>query len=181
MNRFVIAEPSKCIGCRTCEVACALAHPFGDGTTQALSPANFQPRLKLVRNIRVTAPVQCRQCENAPCVNSCPTKALVYRAGTVQLLEDRCIGCQTCVIACPFGAMSMADTPVKTVSGPLMSRKTVSHAHKCDLCIDRKEGPACIQVCPTKALMLIDPAGLDTAASQKRDQALTAMEAAASS
>lgn len=179
MNRFVIAEPSKCIGCRTCEVACALAHPFGDGTTQALSPANFQPRLKLVRNLRVTAPVQCRQCENAPCVNACPTKALVYRAGTVQLLEDRCIGCQTCVVACPFGVMSMVNAPVKTVQGPLTVRKTVSLAHKCDLCIDRKDGPACIPVCPTNALFLVDPAGLEATSHQKREQTLSGMEAAA--
>jgi electron transport protein HydN len=92
MNRFVIAEPNKCIGCRTCEVACALAHPLGDGTAQALSPANFKPRLRLVKNLKTTAPVQCRQCENAPCVNACPTKALVYRSGTVQLIESRCIG-----------------------------------------------------------------------------------------
>lgn len=105
MNRFVIAEPNKCIGCRTCEVACALAHPLGDGTAQALSPANFKPRLRLVKNLKTTAPVQCRQCENAPCVNACPTKALTYRSGTVQLIESRCIGCQTCVLACPFGAM----------------------------------------------------------------------------
>lgn len=174
MNRFVIAEPSKCIGCRTCEVACVLAHPFGD-TTQALSPENFRPRLKLVRNLKVTAPVQCRQCENAPCVNSCPTNALIYRADTVQMIDDRCIGCQTCVVACPFGAMEMVNVPVRAVDGPLTVRSSVSRAHKCDLCIDRAEGPACIPVCPTKALYLIDPDGLEMTSSQRREQALSAM------
>ena len=70
MNRFVIAEPDKCIGCRTCEVACALAHPIGTGTGEALSPANFRPRLKLVKGLRgrgrdvsyLTPPAQIRTC-----------------------------------------------------------------------------------------------------------------------
>jgi electron transport protein HydN len=179
MNRFVIAEPSKCIGCRTCEVACALSHPVGNGVSQALSPENFRPRLKLVRGLNVTAPVQCRQCENAPCVNSCPTGALVYQMGTVQLVAEHCIGCQTCVVACPFGAMEMADVPVKQAQlGTLSVRKTVSQAHKCDLCIDRKDGPACIPVCPTKALVLIEPTGLETTNSKRREQALAGMGAA---
>ena len=150
MNRFVIAEPNKCIGCRTCEVACALAHPLGDGTAQALSPANFKPRLRLVKNLKTTAPVQCRQCENAPCVNACPTKALVYRSGTVQLIESRCIGCQTCVLACPFGAMDVIQAPVAEQNlGSSSVRSTISVAHKCDLCIDVATGPACIPSCPT--------------------------------
>lgn len=177
MNRFVIAEPSKCIGCRTCEVACVLAHPIGESVMQALSPANFKPRLKLVKSLKVTAPVQCRQCQNAPCVNACPTGALVYQTGTVQLLAERCIGCQTCVIACPFGAMEMVSMPTQKVAGPVTARAFVSVAHKCDLCIDVPGGPACIPVCPTKALFLIEPAGVEATSSQRREQALTAMPA----
>ena len=172
MNRFVIAEPSKCIGCRTCEVACALAHPIGTGTAEALSPANFRPRMKLMKVQKVTVPVQCRHCENAPCVNACPTAALVYRAGTVQLLEDRCIGCQTCVVACPFGAMDMIEKPVQAPQlGVLSVRKVVSQAHKCDLCIDRDGGPACIPVCPTKAIHLMGPAVMEDMARARRERA----------
>ena len=176
MNRFVIAEPSKCIGCRTCEVACALAHPIGDGTAQVLSPENFKPRLHLVKDLKITAPVQCRQCENAPCVNACPTGALVYRAGTVQLLEARCIGCQTCVLACPFGVIEVIRVPVTQQKlGSPSTRTTVSVAHKCDLCIDVPSGPACITVCPTNALFLIDPAGLDATNSKRRELTLAGM------
>ncbi len=156
MSRFVIAQPEKCIGCRTCEVACVLAHSLDAGDA-ALSPANFKPRLKLVKTATVTAPVQCRQCENAPCVNACPTQALVYETGTVQLVAERCIGCQTCVVACPFGAMEMA--PVSVTPAPLGSLRVRTHvmqAHKCDLCAAVDDGPACIRVCPTKALFLID-------------------------
>lgn len=179
MNRFVIAEPSKCIGCRTCEVACVLAHPRINGGGEGLSLENFKPRLKVVKSATVTAPVQCRQCENAPCVNSCPTEALVYSNGTVQLIAGRCIGCQTCVVACPFGAMEMVDVLVKQSElGSLAARRTVSQAHKCDMCVDRAEGPACIPACPTNALILIEPSALETVSEQRRQQALVSMEAA---
>ena len=73
MNRFVIAEPDKCIGCRTCEVACVLAHPTG--AENDLTPENFRPRLRLVKGLKLTAPVQCRQCENA-----CPQHLKIVNA-----------------------------------------------------------------------------------------------------
>jgi electron transport protein HydN len=171
MNCFVIAEPDKCIGCRTCEVACALAHPIGAGTGETLSPANFRPRLKVVKGLKVSAPVQCRHCENAPCVNVCPTNALIYSKNSVQLVAERCIGCQTCVIACPFGAMEMASVPVKQQNlGPVTVRSFVSQAHKCDLCVDVADGPACIPVCPTKALYFVDPGSLAASIAEKREK-----------
>lgn len=176
MNRFVIAEPDKCIGCRTCEVACALAHPLEGGAATTLSPENFRPRLKLVKGLKISAPVQCRQCENAPCVNSCPTNALIYDRNSVQLVSERCIGCQTCVIACPFGAMEMAPVPVtRPKLGTLTVRSYVMQAHKCDLCVNVESGPACIPVCPTKALHLIDPDSTRAKNAEKREQALAGM------
>ncbi len=169
MNRFVIAEPDKCIGCRTCEVACVLAHPTG--AENDLTPENFRPRLRLVKGLKLTAPVQCRQCENAPCVNVCPTNALVYRDNTVQLIRERCIGCQTCVLACPFGAMQIVSRPVKQAElGPLTVRKTVRVAQKCDFCIDVPEGPQCVSVCPTKALHIVDTGTLEEKINEKREK-----------
>ena len=99
MNRFVIADPSKCIGCRTCEIACAMAHqPVG--AEEALTPHNFAPRLTVIRNAKVTTPVLCRQCDDAPCVRACPSGAIVYSADSVQVIQSRCVGCKTCVVAC---------------------------------------------------------------------------------
>lgn len=178
MNRFVIAEPDKCIGCRTCEVACVLAHPVGVQKGLELSPENFKPRLKLVKNLTLTAPVQCRQCENAPCVNVCPTNALVYDRNTVQFLVERCIGCQSCVIACPFGAMEMVDIPVKERNiGPLHVKSTISVAQKCDLCIDVETGPACMTVCPTNALHIVDPEAIEGKTRRKREKSAFNMPA----
>lgn len=176
MNRFVIAEPEKCIGCRTCEVACVLAHPEGKQEGVALSAENFHPRLRLVKNLTLTAPVQCRQCENAPCVNVCPTGALVYESNTVQVLRERCIGCQSCVIACPFGAMEMVNVPVRQPElGTLHVKETVSVAQKCDLCIGTESGPACVAVCPTHALHLVDMEAIDSKMQKKREKSAFSM------
>ena len=169
MNRFVIADPEKCIGCRTCEIACVLAHPVEGYSGLDLPPEYFRPRLKLVKTRTTTTPVQCRQCENAPCVNVCPTEALVYGRDIVQFLVEHCIGCQSCVIACPFGAMEMVDMPVRQQNwGPLHVKSTVSVAQKCDLCTEVSTGPACITVCPTKALYLVDSAGVRNHIEKKR-------------
>src|SRR5512143_2535698 len=106
MNILVIADPWKCIACRTCEVACVLSHSAPDALKQ-LAAARFIPRLKLVKTSRVSTPVQCRQCEDAPCAKVCPTGALVHSHNSVQVIQTRCIGCKSCVMACPYGAMEI--------------------------------------------------------------------------
>ena len=106
MNILVIADPGKCIGCRTCEVACVLAHAAPDAIHK-LAAAHFIPRLKLIKTSKVSTPVQCRQCEDAPCAKVCPTGALVLNHNSVQVVQTRCIGCKSCVMACPYGAMEI--------------------------------------------------------------------------
>jgi electron transport protein HydN len=172
MNRFVITEPASCIGCRTCEVACALAHQ--EANEIVVRQESFLPRLKVVISKEITSTVQCRHCDDAPCVNVCPTNALVYSQNSVQFIAERCIGCKTCVIACPFGAMNMIVKPVnKSVAGGISANAMQPHAHKCDLCIDFATGPACIQACPTKAIHLMDPASIDDMLRTKRELAVS--------
>ena len=169
MNRFVFTDPSSCIGCSTCEVACVLAHPIGDSEMKTMSSTNFQPRVRLVKDHNITSTIQCRHCDDAACVNVCPTNALVYIDDTVQLIEDRCIGCKTCVIACPYGAMNMVCKPVKTSGSndtPTYVMRSV--AYKCNLCIDRPAGPACVEVCPTNAMQILTSETLDEILKQKR-------------
>ena len=113
MNTFVIADPKRCIGCRTCEVACVLAHSSGAGL-QALSAAHFIPRLRLIRTAKVSVPVQCHQ----------------------------------------------RMVRVKTVE-----------AQKCDLCATYNEGPACIRVCLTKALRLVDQKVMSVAMKSRQENA----------
>ncbi|WP_192458287.1 4Fe-4S dicluster domain-containing protein [Musicola keenii] len=154
MNRFVLADPRKCIGCRTCEVACVLAH--SDGNPSSLSPEHFTPRLKVVKGLNVSTTIQCRHCEDAPCANVCPNGAIVHAGDHIKVQQEKCIGCKTCVVACPYGAMTVISKPVARISHyQTLGNCIKAEAHKCDLCEGRAGGPACVEVCPTKALHLI--------------------------
>ena len=172
MNILVIADPMKCIGCRTCEVACVLAHAAPDALN-TLAAAFFTPRLKVIKTSRVSAPVQCRQCEDAPCAKVCPTGALVHSHNSVQVIQSRCIGCKSCVMACPYGAMEIVTR--ETLEQRQASSKTLVEAYKCDLCIHRPQGPSCIEVCPTKSVYTIDAQALEARLQKRREQAALAV------
>jgi carbon-monoxide dehydrogenase iron sulfur subunit len=95
-------------------------------------------------------PLNCNHCENASCMNACPTGAMRRNLETnsVYVAADACIGCWMCVMACPFGAVT-ADHVTKT-------------ALKCDRCPERVENgrdPACVEACPTQALIFDTPEG----------------------
>lgn len=153
MTEFIHADPDRCIGCRTCELACALAHSREGKVT----PENFHPRLQVTRTSHITMPVVCHQCENAPCVASCPVQALNLSAHSVTMEESRCIGCNSCVLACPFGAIG-----IETTAGH--AAKII----KCDLCASQAQGPACINVCPTGALSRVNSQQLEEISEQRR-------------
>lgn len=163
MNRFVIADMTQCIGCRTCEIACVVAHSTNNKVS-SITADKFHPRLSVMKSFAVSTPILCHQCEDAPCENSCPNGAIVTGDHGVQVMASRCIGCKTCMLVCPFGAMNMVEQ--------ISHNATVSaQAHKCDLCHQREAGPACIEVCPTKALKLVTPMALETL---QRDRQLRA-------
>ena len=173
MNKLVIADPAKCIGCRTCEVACVLAHANGNALSK-LSAAYFIPRLKVVKTSRVSTPVQCRQCEDAPCAKVCPTGALVQSHNSVQVIQSRCIGCKSCVMACPYGAMDVVTREVTLAERRAPAGEQHVEAFKCDLCIHRPQGPSCIEVCPTKAITTIDAKVLEDNSRKRRERAALA-------
>lgn len=155
MNRFIVAKSSRCIGCRTCELACSLAHQDATDGTE-FNAQKLRPSLTTVKTGTISMPVTCHHCEDAPCANACPTGAIVYQADSVQVLEDRCIGCKTCVLACPYGAISVSAGPVaRRVGGETIPLGIRARAQKCDLCSGRDAGPACVGVCPTSALQLV--------------------------
>ncbi len=171
-HHFILADADKCIGCRTCEVACALSHI--SEAHHSLNKSNFTSRLQVVKTFQVSVPVICRQCENAPCASVCPHDAIVQGKHGLDVIQSRCIGCKSCVVACPFGAIGV------TVMSSIQTEGTEvvnSEAHKCDLCSHSAAGPACITVCPTDALRLVTDADLQK---QSRDKRLrTAREDAA--
>ncbi|QBH96384.1 oxidoreductase FeS-binding subunit [Limnobaculum zhutongyuii] len=145
MNRFVIADAKACIGCRVCEVACVMTHNQGKHPEV---PELYFPRINVIKTASIKTAVTCRHCEDAPCVQVCPSAALTHGDNCIQLDKAKCIGCKTCVLACPFGAIGMVEESVTFADGG-PNRIT---AHKCDLCADDAESPACVANCPTKAL-----------------------------
>lgn len=165
LSPFILATAAQCIGCRACELACAAAHVAGGATIGSLR-GPLVPRLYLTRVEAVRAPVACRHCEAAPCAAVCPNAAIRRTAFGVQVEAEKCVGCKTCMAACPVGAMEMAHVLVdgapalRRVVDPATGEAALEPAllaSKCDLCRERPAGPACVAACPRSALSLVDP------------------------
>ena len=95
MNRFIMADASKCIGCRTCEVACVVSHQ-AEQDCASLTPDTFLPRIHVIKGVNISTAAICRQCEDAPCANVCQNGAIKREKGFVHVMQERCIGCKTC-------------------------------------------------------------------------------------
>jgi len=156
---FLLVDPECCLGCHTCELACAAAHTRAGSVLGAVAAGEkLNPRNRVVQVEAVKLSAQCRQCEEAPCVRVCPTGA-TYRTETYTAVDPaRCIGCRLCMMVCPFGAIQV----VTVEAGGREKRAAI----KCDLCVDRPGGPACVEACPTKALSLRYPKELSRQAGQ---------------
>lgn len=161
-NRFVIANPNTCIGCATCMAAC-YESSYSRGKLAV-------PRLIVTRTMSGTMPSQCRQCDDAPCANVCPVGALRFGKDSIEMYEEICIGCKMCTLACPFGAIRASAEAMPSINYTMEPQYNLgleseigakSIAVKCDLCKGREDGPACVDVCPTGALMYMDTHGLD--------------------
>ncbi|QXE18343.1 4Fe-4S dicluster domain-containing protein [Clostridium sp. 001] len=180
MNTFVVADPNKCIGCRTCEIACVVAHSDKDIFTSESSEIEFYPRLSVVKTAKVSAPIQCRQCEDAPCANVCPNKCITNKNGVVFINRSTCIGCKTCLMACPVGAIDLVPEfndgkkvvqhGLKVTDDGKLCFKYKIVGNKCDLCNGRENGPACVEVCPTNAFNIVKSDELHESIKEKRKQ-----------
>ena len=136
MRNCLVIDLDRCSGCDTCIVACKYAHGLDLGVcwnrVQTVTVGTF-PNVK-----QYWLPRQCQQCENAPCLEVCPTGA-TYREdeyGLVVIDADACIGCKLCMDACPYAARRYDEGK--------------GIVEKCDCCIARlKDGekPACVHNC----------------------------------
>jgi carbon-monoxide dehydrogenase iron sulfur subunit len=169
---IIVTELQKCVGCHSCEMACAvrwsksqvLVEAFGESPRPA-------SRVHVLGIGRQPVPLQCQQCEDAPCASVCPTKSLHRPEPDRPVLfrRDICIGCSSCVLVCPFGVLMRVD-------GGIMA--------KCDLCWDRlAEGkkPACVEACTTKARKLVVANAVAEDKLRKAAQALASLETKAGS
>ena len=135
MAKVLNIEYQKCTGCRTCEMVCSVKH---DGV---LNPMRSRIKIMKWESEGLYVPMSCQQCQDAPCMNVCPVKAISREEemGCVDVDYDVCIGCRSCVAVCPFGAMNYNVIDKRVF--------------KCDLC----EGdPQCVRFCDVKAVTYIE-------------------------
>ena len=147
----MVIDSSSCIDCKACMAACKVENNVSEGHwrnwVKGQEPDfDDQGRLKKAGTAHFQ-PGNCMHCDNATCVQACPTGA-TYKSpedGTVLVNEELCIGCGSCIPACPYGARYRH-----------VEKKKVD---KCDFCQDRRtrgELPACVVTCPTKARVFGD-------------------------
>ena len=140
---FVI-DHNRCIGCHACTVACKEEHNVPVGVFRTW--VKYIEKGQFPHTSRHFGVMRCNHCDDAPCVEICPTRALFRRDdGIVDFDNSRCIGCQSCMQACPYDALYL-DPNTHT-------------AAKCNFCAHRIEmnlEPACVVVCPTQAIIAGD-------------------------
>jgi len=137
MKRIYVKE-EWCLGCHLCEYNCAFANS-GLESMAALKGKAIFPRIHIEGKDQITFAVSCRHCEDPLCVKSCIAGAITKEDGVVKIQKDRCVGCFTCVLVCPYGAL-------KAGSDGLMQ--------KCELCLKNSFGaPACVTGCPNDAIV----------------------------
>ena len=141
VNYGFVIDNRKCIGCHACTVACKSEHevPIGVNRTHV----KYIETGEYPNNSREFSVHRCNHCEDSPCTTICPTIALFTREdGIVDFDDERCIGCKSCMQACPYDALYI--DPNKGT------------AAKCNYCAHRIEEsyePACVIVCPTEAII----------------------------
>jgi carbon-monoxide dehydrogenase iron sulfur subunit len=147
-NKTIIIRVERCLGCKSCEIACATAHSSSKELARAVQ-AGEKPgtRVMIEAYGQKPVPVHCNHCDDPACMLVCPTGAIQRSAEGEPVLIDgeRCIGCKMCVQACPFGVITINPGG----KGVL----------KCDLCVERLangDQPACVAACPTRALVFTE-------------------------
>jgi Fe-S-cluster-containing dehydrogenase component/formate-dependent nitrite reductase membrane component NrfD len=151
MPQYAMAiDLSQCIGCHACTIACKSEHDIPIGSWRCW--VKEVEKGEFPRTRREFLPVLCNQCDDAPCQNICPTRALFRRPdGIVDLDPEWCIGCKSCMIACPYDQLFI-DPNTNT-------------AEKCNFCANRLEvglEPACVVVCPTQCRIFGDREDADS-------------------
>ncbi|MBI4632922.1 MAG: 4Fe-4S dicluster domain-containing protein [Deltaproteobacteria bacterium] len=148
----VLVDTTRCVGCRSCEMACADAHnlpmPNGDASVLDKKRDTSETQWTLINRYKtekgeVFAKKQCMHCNQPGCVAACLVKAMEKKKEGAVTWDDNCMGCRFCMVSCPF------DIP-KFEYG-----SAVPKIQKCSLCwekLQKGEKPTCVEACPAEAL-----------------------------
>ncbi len=138
MKRIYVEE-KWCLACRLCEYNCAFANSGKDDMVKALKGAKIHPRIRVEQAGGISFAVSCRHCRDPLCQRACISGALSLKDGQVHIDENKCVGCYTCIMVCPYGAIMPSEKGA---------------VQKCDLCMQNHNGePACVAGCPNRAIV----------------------------
>ncbi|MBT3550419.1 MAG: 4Fe-4S dicluster domain-containing protein [Rhodospirillaceae bacterium] len=167
MRLGMVIDLKRCIGCYGCQLSCKAENGTPPGVFFARVLKQVSGKYPTVQNTFL--PVLCNHCDDPPCVEVCPTgAAFVWEEdGIVDVDHDKCVGCRTCMLACPYSQRFFNDetrpyfgeggaTPFETARA---SHHQTGVILKCNLCRDRvRDGgkPACVENCPTVARIFGD-------------------------
>ena len=152
----ILVDPRRCVGCHACAVSCKTENDVALGGFRIRTHYLRHPE----RGVHVFVPMMCQHCQDAPCLPACPTGAVFKEEdGRVRIDDETCDGNQDCIKACPYDAIHIDPR--------------TGIADKCDLCHHRTEvglDPACIEVCPTEAIVFGDLGDLDSDVARRADK-----------
>jgi len=150
MKRVYVNE-KWCLGCHLCEYYCAFAGTNEKDMARALKDIKIRPKIKIEEKDGISFAVSCRHCQEPLCVKGCITGSLTISNGIITINHDRCVSCYTCILSCPFGAVSTSDDGA---------------VEKCELCVSKEPrvskepgvenidcSPACVKGCPNGAIV----------------------------
>ncbi len=182
MTKSILIDPSKCMGCRGCQVACKQWNQLPAEETKFTGTYENPPSLSTSTWMKITfretedangkvnwhfGNQRCMHCTDAACMISCPAGAIYHtEAGSVAIDEKKCIGCNYCVANCPFHAVSFD--------------RATNLPFKCTFCLDRTSNglkPACATACCTGAITFGERKDLVSVASKRLAQLKSAGKA----
>jgi len=140
-NSLLVIDLEKCTRCDACVKACSEAH---DGFTRLVREG--------LRFDKYLVPTSCRHCRDPLCMIGCPVGSIRRRNSLETVIEDWCVGCGLCERNCPYGNITMHETPDKGGQKAAVKRKATA----CDLCADLPE-PSCVYACPHDAAHRVEP------------------------
>ena len=167
MTRYAMAiDLSTCIACHACSIACKSNNNLPNGVWYNRVETDGGEYMDTARGTypndlhRMHYPISCQHCSKPACVAACPTGATYQRDdGIVATNQEDCIGCDSCITACPYDVRTLLEEePEYVVDFPLGDWDAPTHVantvEKCTFCanrLERGEVPACMELCPGRA------------------------------